>query len=376
MLINKSYKGRFFTFLFFLVFLIIFNASATTLRISVKVSKANIRLKPNTEAPIISTAPIGSILISNEKIGNWHKVDLPPDKEGIIITGYIHNNIVDVLEEIDEIIEEKSEQLVKYKLIIKEQNAEIRLKPSENSLQIFSPPLGVNLVSFEKINGWYKVSLPPDQQGIVLSGYINISSVEIEEEIKEKPKIEKLEEEKTPEPRIEKSPIQIEERGEAAEVEVQSKPVSIYNGFSLVFPRGDWAELFGAGLGISGGLRYQIISTPPVDVVASAEGILFMRKSGYTEISWTRIIGAVDGRYNLKLTGLAKNNIALFAQAGIGLYWDILNVETFWWYTTGSEIEIGARFGGGIKFGKFEIMALYHLVERKIFSIVGTYTLK
>ncbi len=68
-------------------------------KVSVKVPRANIRLMPTTQSSIIHQARSGVELIHIAKTGNWHRVNLAPNNEGIVLSGYIHKNIVDEIYE-------------------------------------------------------------------------------------------------------------------------------------------------------------------------------------------------------------------------------------------------------------------------------------
>jgi outer membrane protein W len=63
-------------------------------KVSVKVPRANIRLMPTTKSSIIHQVQSGVELKHLAKTGNWHRVNLAPNKEGIVLSGYIHQNIV------------------------------------------------------------------------------------------------------------------------------------------------------------------------------------------------------------------------------------------------------------------------------------------
>lgn len=63
-------------------------------KVSVKVPRANIRLMPTTKSAIISQAVSGVELKTLAKTGNWYRVNLAPNKEGLVLSGYIHHNIV------------------------------------------------------------------------------------------------------------------------------------------------------------------------------------------------------------------------------------------------------------------------------------------
>jgi len=59
--------------------------------------RANIRLKPDLKSNLICTVSKGTILEFYEKTGEWYKVNLPPDKNGLVVTGYIHSSVVKIV---------------------------------------------------------------------------------------------------------------------------------------------------------------------------------------------------------------------------------------------------------------------------------------
>ena len=64
-----------------------------------RIKDANVRLKPTTESAVIATVPAGAVLESIGKSGNWYQVNLPPDEKGIVISGYIWGELVEVMAE-------------------------------------------------------------------------------------------------------------------------------------------------------------------------------------------------------------------------------------------------------------------------------------
>lgn len=68
------------------------NLYAQEIKIRVIKQGAVLKLKPNEESLTIKKLPVGALLNSLESIGEWIKIKLPPDKDGIVITGYIHNS--------------------------------------------------------------------------------------------------------------------------------------------------------------------------------------------------------------------------------------------------------------------------------------------
>jgi hypothetical protein len=72
---------------------------AAEVSLTVKTAKANIRLQPSLESAVITQAPMGAVLTSTAKEGEWFLISLPPNKEGVVVSGYIHQSVVIVSEE-------------------------------------------------------------------------------------------------------------------------------------------------------------------------------------------------------------------------------------------------------------------------------------
>ena len=68
-------------------------------------------------------------------------------------------------------------QKVKVRVIL--ENANIRLKPDISSMIITGVSLGAVFESDGQVEEWYKVNMPPDEKGFVVSGYIHSSEVEV-----------------------------------------------------------------------------------------------------------------------------------------------------------------------------------------------------
>ena len=90
-------KNLFWLLLFSFVFLLCSSLSrAEIIKLKVVAAMANIRSMPDLESRVVGTASAGKILESDERIGDWFKVDLPPGQDGKKITGYIHVQTVEV----------------------------------------------------------------------------------------------------------------------------------------------------------------------------------------------------------------------------------------------------------------------------------------
>ena len=74
------------------------DVSAAKIRLRVQVTKANIRMEPDTNSAIITSVPRGAVLEADEKQGNWYRVYLPPNATGVVVSGYIHINLVEPME--------------------------------------------------------------------------------------------------------------------------------------------------------------------------------------------------------------------------------------------------------------------------------------
>jgi opacity protein-like surface antigen len=67
-------------------------------------ARAGIREGSDSESQIIQEVSSYDRLLAIGKTGEWYRVNLPPDKEGIVLLGYIHENLVEeVVEEIKEV---------------------------------------------------------------------------------------------------------------------------------------------------------------------------------------------------------------------------------------------------------------------------------
>jgi hypothetical protein len=63
----------------------------------VRVIKQNavLRIKPKNGAVIIKKLPLGALLELEEEIGDWLKITLPPDEDGFVLTGYLHQSFIE-----------------------------------------------------------------------------------------------------------------------------------------------------------------------------------------------------------------------------------------------------------------------------------------
>lgn len=141
--IKNLIKGKMIFFLIFILALLLITgiAEAEKLKLRVKVKRANIRSKPTIESNVILQAPLGAILDAEEKAGEWYKVNLPPDKDGVVVSGYIHQSIVEVVQEVEKTVEPEEEVLEKKEVIKPKEEKE---KPPEVTPQVAEPKKGIS----------------------------------------------------------------------------------------------------------------------------------------------------------------------------------------------------------------------------------------
>jgi len=101
--IKNSEKNLSRLSLFILLLLIITEIIlAAELKVKVTAQQADIMLRPDVNSKIIAKVTFGTVLESDLKEGKWYRVNLRPDESGFVISGYIHENMVEVVEEIKE----------------------------------------------------------------------------------------------------------------------------------------------------------------------------------------------------------------------------------------------------------------------------------
>ncbi|MGQ9673728.1 MAG: outer membrane beta-barrel protein [Candidatus Aminicenantales bacterium] len=64
------------------------------LKVQVTVRTANIRFKPSLDSPVIGKATNGQVFKVIRKIDDWYSIELPPDREGRVLSGFIHQSVV------------------------------------------------------------------------------------------------------------------------------------------------------------------------------------------------------------------------------------------------------------------------------------------
>ncbi|MGB7294027.1 MAG: SH3 domain-containing protein [Candidatus Aminicenantales bacterium] len=143
---------------------------AGDVKIRVITPDAPLRLEAKVTSPVVSKIPLGSVLTAETKSGEWYRVNLPPDKSGYVISGFIHQGDVLVLEggtgeAPAEAGREEFGKTIALRIIA--QDAEIREGPDAQSRLMGQAPLGTVLESEEKYGTWYKVAVAANVYGFI-----------------------------------------------------------------------------------------------------------------------------------------------------------------------------------------------------------------
>jgi opacity protein-like surface antigen len=100
-------------------------------KITIKVRKANIRLMPSLKSAVIHQLPFGVELEPLAKSGDWYRVNLPPNRDGFILSGYIHDSIVNETFEKQVLAPPEPEEPLESMLEIPEEEPEPAPEPSQ-----------------------------------------------------------------------------------------------------------------------------------------------------------------------------------------------------------------------------------------------------
>lgn len=169
----------------FLLFLSPFLMSQEN-KLKVTAVTADIHINPEGESPVIETVEKGTILtlLSKGKIREtWYYVSFYSEENFVTMSGFIYASLVremfaapkdtkEVEQETEEVVYEDPKKI---QVIIEQAN--IRADPDFKSEIIHQVQIGITLLAAGKKMEWYRVDLPPDEDGIIISGYIHQSFV-------------------------------------------------------------------------------------------------------------------------------------------------------------------------------------------------------
>lgn len=92
----KIHRTFFIPAAMILTFLVLesFNLYSQEMKIRIIKKDAVLRLEANNKSEILKALPLGSEFSMEETIGEWIKIRLLPDEDGIIILGYVHKSFL------------------------------------------------------------------------------------------------------------------------------------------------------------------------------------------------------------------------------------------------------------------------------------------
>jgi uncharacterized protein YgiM (DUF1202 family) len=194
----------------FLFLFILFSSPLFSQQKKVKVidEKANIHVEPEKGSAVVEIVDRGTILtlLSTEKIREfWYYVSFRSQAQYITVSGFIHTSAVEEISvapedtkgkkkkrrktkktapkvKIQEVKEIVLDPPLKIQVIL--ESANVRSAPNFESEIIHQVDSGLSLLAVGKIGDWFRVDLPPDEDGIVISGFIHKTLVR---EIRKKP---------------------------------------------------------------------------------------------------------------------------------------------------------------------------------------------
>jgi len=191
-------------FLFSLVFLFALPSPLLSQKNKVRVTaaKADIYIDPDIKSKIVETVKKGTLLnlFSTERIKNiWYHIYFYSQNRKTTVVGYIQVSMVGEMGEAPKVSEEEKKPKIDIKEVAFEPpkkinviaaKANIRAEPDVESQIIQEAQSDTKLQAIGITGEWYIVILPPDKEGIVLSGYIHQNLVEeIVEDVTEAPKV-------------------------------------------------------------------------------------------------------------------------------------------------------------------------------------------
>jgi len=168
-------------------------------KLRVVAEKASIYLEPEKDSTVVGIVEKGNVLtlLSNKKIRDyWYYVSFRSEDSFVTVSGFIYASAVEELLEssnkskkakIEKQEAVKEPEEIVYEIPLKIQvvleNANVRSNPNFEAEIIQQVESGITLLTALKVGEWYRVELPPDEEGIIVSGYIHQSTVQ---EIREK----------------------------------------------------------------------------------------------------------------------------------------------------------------------------------------------
>lgn len=172
-----------FTLSLSLLFFIQLPLASQENKLRVTAERVNIYIDPDINSPVIETAHKGDVLTllsPRKQKDTWYYISFFSGTRNIIVSGFVLDSSVGAIS--GEAAEELKTKEVLFEYpreveVILEQ-ANVRAEPKFESQVLQQVQVGMTLLSIAKEGDWYKVTLPPDEKGNVVIGYVHQSFVE------------------------------------------------------------------------------------------------------------------------------------------------------------------------------------------------------
>lgn len=148
------------------IFGLVRSGTAEEVRLRVIAADASIRLAARSGSAVVSKVKLGAVLTSETKAGEWYRVDLPPDEDGYVISGFVHQGQVEVIGEAAVVFDAPK------KIRVSAENAEIREGPTSGSREMGQAARGTELEAVEMAGEWYKVEVAAGIYGYVHQAHV------------------------------------------------------------------------------------------------------------------------------------------------------------------------------------------------------------
>jgi SH3-like domain-containing protein len=148
------------------IFGLVRSGTAEEVRLRIIAADASIRLAARSGSAVVSKVKLGAVLTSETKAGEWYRVDLPPDEDGYVISGFVHQGQVEVIGEAAVVFDAPK------KIRVSAENAEIREGPTSGSREMGQAARGTELEAVEMAGEWYKVEVAAGIYGYVHQAHV------------------------------------------------------------------------------------------------------------------------------------------------------------------------------------------------------------
>jgi SH3-like domain-containing protein len=149
--------------------------TAEEMKLRIITSDVLVRLEARAGSAVVARPELGAILTSETKAGEWFRVDLPPDEDGYVISGYVHQSQVEVIGQAGGAQRSEGAAIAfdaPKKIRVSAEKAEIREGPTSGSREMGQAARGTELEAVEMVGEWYKVEVAAGIYGYVYQAHV------------------------------------------------------------------------------------------------------------------------------------------------------------------------------------------------------------